>query len=279
LLPTGTIVAGHRIEGALGEGGMGLVYRATQLSLGRTVALKFLPRDLSADPQFRERFRREGPIQAAIDHPHIAAVYEAGEAAGGLFITMRLVEGTTLKDEIVSHRLSAARTVHLLAQVADALDAAHAVGLIHRDVKPQNVLIGGGDHAYLADFGLTKSYDWDSLTVTGQLVGTIDYISPELAQGRPATGASDLYALTCVVYECLTGTVPFDRPSEPAILFAHISEPPPRLSESRPDLPAALDQVILHGMAKSPHERPSSARALMGEASRALEEPGDKAPG
>jgi serine/threonine protein kinase len=255
---------------------MGFVYRATQLSLGRTVALKFLPRDMSADPQFRERFRREGPIQAAIDHPHIATVYEAGEAEGGLFITMRLVEGTTLKDEIVSHRLAPTRTVHLLAQVADALDAAHGVALIHRDVKPQNVLIGAGDHAYLADFGLTKSHDWDALTVTGQLVGTIDYISPELAQGRPATGASDIYALTCVLYECLTGVVPFDRPSEPAILFAHISEPPPRLSERRPDLPAALDELILNGMAKDPHERPASASALMRDAARALAEPRDE---
>jgi serine/threonine protein kinase len=276
LLETGTIVAGHRIEGILGEGGMGFVYRATQLSLGRTVALKFLPRDMSADPQFRERFRREGPIQAVIDHPHIATVYEAGEAEEGLFITMRLVEGTTLKDEIVSHRLAPTRTVHLLGQVADALDAAHGVGLVHRDVKPQNVLIGGGDHAYLADFGLTKSYDWDALTVTGQLVGTIDYISPELAQGRPATGASDIYALTCVLYECLTGVVPFDRPSEPAILFAHISEPPPRLSHRRPDLPAALDQVILRGMAKGAHERPSSASDLIRDAGRALAEPRDK---
>jgi serine/threonine protein kinase len=275
VLDRGTIVAGHRIEGILGQGGMGYVYRATQLSLGREVALKFLPRDMSTDPQFRERFRREGRVQAAIDHPHIATVYEAGETDLGLFISMRLVEGTTLKHEIVSHRLTPARSIHLLAQVADALDAAHSAGLIHRDVKPQNVLIGGGDHAYLADFGLTKAYDWDSLTVTGQLVGTIDYISPELAQGRAATGASDIYALTCVLYECLTGVVPFDRPSEPAILFAHLTDPPPRLSERRPDLPAELDRVILHGMAKGAHDRPASALALIREAASAL---GDRGP-
>jgi serine/threonine protein kinase len=225
---------------------------------------------MSADPQFRERFRREGRLQAAIDHPHIATVYEAGEAELGLFISMRMIEGTTLKQEILGRRLHATRSVQLLAQVADALEAAHGVRLIHRDVKPQNILIGRDDHAYLADFGLTKATDWDSLTLTGQLVGTIDYISPELAQGLSATPASDVYALTCVLYECLTGVVPFDRPSEPAILFAHISEPPPRLSEHRPDLPPALDEVILHGMAKDPGERPRSARALMSEARRAL---------
>jgi serine/threonine-protein kinase len=272
LLEPGTIVAGHRIEGVLGEGGMGFVYRATQLALDRIVALKFLPRELSGDPQFRERFRREGTLQAAINHPHIATVYAAGEIREGLYISMLVVEGPTLKDEILARELDAARSVRLLLQVADALDAAHQVGLTHRDVKPQNILIGARDHAYLADFGLTKSPDVEALTETGQLVGTIDYLSPEQARGFAATSLSDIYALTCVLYECLAGEVPFDRPSEPAILFAHIIDPPPRLSERRPDLPVALEEVILRGLAKVPAERPASARDLMREAKRALDE-------
>ena len=201
---------------------MGLVYRATQLSLDREVALKFLSRELSGDPQFRERFRREGRLQATINHPHIAPVYEAGETDQGLFISMCVVEGPTFKDLILAHELDPERALDLLTQVAEALDAAHETELVHRDVKPQNILIAPGDHAYLADFGLTKSPDVEALTETGQLVGTIDYISPEQARGLPATTASDIYALACVLYESLAGQVPFYRPSEPAALFAHI---------------------------------------------------------
>ncbi|MBA3263166.1 MAG: serine/threonine protein kinase [Thermoleophilaceae bacterium] len=278
MIKAGTIVAGHRIEGVLGEGsGMGLVYRATQLSLDRTVALKFLSRELSGDPQFRERFRREGRLQATINHPHIAAVYEAGETEQGMFISMFVVEGPTLKDLIHARELDASRSLQLLGQVADALDAAHAVGLIHRDVKPQNILIGSSDHAFLADFGLTKSPDVEALTETGQLLGTIDYISPEQARALPATSASDVYALACVLYECLAGQVPFYRPSEPAALFAHIVDPPPRLSARRPDLPVALDEVIVRGLAKAPVERPASAGGLLREAQRALDGGGEAA--
>jgi serine/threonine protein kinase len=278
VIKAGTIVAGHRIEGVLGEGsGMGLVYRATQLSLDRAVALKFLSRELSGDPQFRERFRREGRLQATINHPHIAPVYEAGETDQGLFISMCVVDGPTLKNLIHARELDATRALHLLTQVADALDAAHGAGLIHRDVKPQNILIGAGDHAFLVDFGLTKSPDVEALTETGQLLGTIDYISPEQARALPATGASDVYALACVLYECLAGQVPFYRPSEPAALFAHIVDPPPRLSALRPDLPLALDDVIVRGLAKDPAERPASAGALLREAQRALAGGGEAA--
>ncbi len=273
MLEPKSIVAGHRIEGVLGEGGMGTVYRATQLSLNRTVALKFLPRELSADPQFQERFRREGPIQAAINHPHIATVYEAGETDQGLYISMCVIEGPTLKDEIRAGSLDAARSLRLLAQVADALDAAHKVGLIHRDVKPQNILIGERDHAYLADFGLTKSGDGEMLTEAGQLIGTIDYLSPEQARALPATSESDVYSLTCVLYECLTGAVPFDRVSEPAVLYAHMIDPPPRLSERRPDLPPALDDVIQQGLAKDAADRPVLARDLIRAAEQALAGP------
>src|SRR4051794_957465 len=164
---------------------MGVVYRATQLSLNRLVALKVLPSELSEDRGFRERFRREGQLQAAIDHPHIVTVYEAGDSDHGLFIAMRVVQGPTLKDLIGAGRMDAPRAIALLRQVADALDAAHEKGLIHRDVKPQNILIDANDHAYLADFGLTRAPDdAEGPTETGQFVGTLDYISPEQARGE-----------------------------------------------------------------------------------------------
>jgi hypothetical protein len=265
-----TVVAGYRIDGTLGEGGMGTVYRATQLSLERVVALKVLTAELSADPGFRERFRREGLLQAALDHPHIVTVYEAGEADNRLFLAMRMVEGPTLKDLILRRQLDDRRALRLLTQVAEALDAAHAKGLIHRDVKPQNVLVGAGDHAYLADFGLTKGSDDAGMTETGQFVGTIDYISPEQARGERATARSDVYALTAVLCECLTGQVPFVRATEERVLLAHLSEPPPRLSEVRTDLPAAMDEVVGEGMAKDPEDRPASAGELMLKARRAL---------
>jgi hypothetical protein len=271
LLETGTIVSGYRIDGMLGEGGMGAVYRATQLSLNRTVALKVLATDLSEDETFRERFRREGLLQAAIDHAHIVTVYEAGETEEGLFLAMRLVRGPTLKDEILGKRLTPDRTARILTAVADALDAAHEVGLIHRDVKPQNILVGARDHAYLADFGLTHVPDEAGrLTGTGQFVGTIDYVSPEQLRGEGADHRSDVYALAGVLYECLSGEVPYPRPSEAAVLYAHLSDPAPSLSEKRPDLPAELDTLLARGMAKDPDERFSSAGEFMRSAAAAL---------
>jgi hypothetical protein len=264
------VVAGYRIDGTLGEGGMGTVYRATQLSLERVVALKVLTAELSADPDFRERFRREGLLQAALDHPHIVTVYEAGETDNRLFLAMRMVEGPTLKELIHRRQLDDRRALRLLTQVAEALDAAHAKGLIHRDVKPQNVLVGAGDHAYLADFGLTKAHDDAAMTETGQFVGTIDYISPEQARGDRADARSDVYALTAVLCECFTGEVPYVRATEERVLLAHLAEPPPRLSQARSDIPAAMDEVVAEGMAKDPEDRPASAGELMLKARRAL---------
>ena len=249
---------------------MGAVYEATQLSLNRVVALKLLAPNLSDDPGFRARFEREGQVQAALDHDHIVPVYEAGQSEYGLFLAMRLVAGPTLKQLILDGELDPRRSVRLLAQVAYALDSAHEAGLIHRDIKPQNILIGKGDHAYLADFGLIKAPDEARLTGTGQFIGTIDYVAPEQIQGDPATPASDCYALTGVLYECLTGEVPFPKPSEAATLHAHVMSPPPTVSERRPDLPLALDGVIAQGMAKDPWSRPSLAAELIQSASRAL---------
>ncbi len=265
------MVGGYRVDDLLGEGGMGAVYRATQLSLDRVVALKVLTGELSDDPGFRERFRREGQRQAAIDHPHIVSVYEAGETDQGLFLAMRLIEGPTLKALLLGRDIGHWRCLQILTQVADALDAAHAEGLIHRDVKPQNILIGARDHAYLADFGLTKGSDEDVLlTEPGHFVGTIDYISPEQARGEGATARSDVYSLCCVLHECLTGDVPFSRPTEPGVLLAHLTEPPPTVSDRHPDLPASIDAVIARGMAKDPDARYPSAGELIVDARRAF---------
>ncbi len=270
MLKQGTLVAGYRIDGVLGEGGTAIVYRATQLSLDRVVALKVLSPALGEDPSFHARFKREGRMQAALDHEHIVTVFEAGESDRGLFLAMRLVPGPTLKDLILERQLDARRTLRLLEQVAQALDTAHRAGLIHRDVKPQNILIDRGDHAYLADFGLTKSLDDTAgLTFTGQFLGTIDYVAPEQIQAETATAASDCYALTAVLYECLTGQVPFAAPSEAAVLHAHLLKPPPHPTELCPELPAAMDAVIARGMAKDPAARPS-ATALLADARCAL---------
>jgi hypothetical protein len=270
LLSPGTIVSGYRVDGVLGEGGMGVVYRATQLSLNRTVALKILATELSQDGAFRERFRREGLLQAAIDHQHIVTVYEAGDTEHGLFLAMRLIRGPTLKDMILAGELDPARSLRILTQAAAALDTAHDVGLTHRDIKPQNILIGADDHAYLADFGLTQASDEVSLTETGQFIGTIDYVAPEQIQGLGATAQSDVYSLTAVLYEALTGVVPFLRMNEAAVLFAHIAETAPPVTERRPELPAEIDAVIERGMAKNPEERYASAGELIADARAAF---------
>src|SRR3954464_6633248 len=250
---------------------MGVVYEATQLSLNRTVALKLLAGQLGDDPAFRERFRREGLLQAQIDHPNIVTVYEAGDTDAGLFLAMRLVRGPNLKDMIIARELDAGRSLRILTPIADALDAAHGQGLIHRDIKPQNILISGRDHAYLADFGLTKAPGEKSLTKTGQFVGTLDYISPEQIRGKGASAKSDIFALAAVLYECLTGVVPYPKDSEAAVLYAHMSDEPPSVTEARPELPEALDAVIKKAMAKEPEVRHKSAVEMIHDAERAFD--------
>jgi hypothetical protein len=250
---------------------MGVVYEATQLSLNRTVALKLLATNLGDDDAFRERFRREGLLQAAIEHPNIVTVYEAGESEHGLFMAMRLVRGPNLKDMILSRELDAGRSLRILRPIAAALDTAHEAGLIHRDIKPQNILVGARDHAYLADFGLTKAAGEKGLTKTGQFVGTLDYISPEQIRGQNATAASDVYALAAVLYECLVGVVPYPKESEAAVLYAHMSDETPSVTTERPELPPALDSVISRGMAKEPGDRPASASELLTDAEHAFD--------
>jgi serine/threonine protein kinase len=277
--PNGSEVAGYRIEELLCHGSMAAVYEATQLSLQRTVALKVLADEFGEDPVFRERFKREGVLQAKLDHPHIVAIYEAGEAEEGLFLAMCLIRGPTLKEIIVPQEgLDTGRALHLLRAVAEGLDAAHEVGLIHRDVKPQNILIGADDHAYLADFGLTKGVGGATLTGSGQFIGTIDYVCPEQVRGVGVCPQSDVYGLASVLYECLTGEVPYPKNSDAAVLYAHAAEPPPSVTERRPDLPHEIDDVIAKGMAKASDDRYQSAWKLMRSAEAALGEEASRPP-
>jgi YVTN family beta-propeller protein len=268
----GTELAGYRVEQLLGRGGMSVVYRAEHVRLRRKAALKLLAPELAEDERFRERFLRESQLAASIEHPHIVPVYDAGEVDGLLYIAMRYVEGVDLKTLLRREGpLQPQRALELVAQVAEALDAAHAHGLVHRDVKPSNVLVGaqaGKEHCYLADFGLTKSSsDPGGLTDSGQIVGTIDYVAPEQIQAGVVDGRADVYSLTCLLYECLTSEVPFKRPNEIAVIYAHLEDSPPRASEDRPELPAELDLVFAKGMAKLPDDRYRSAGQLI-EAAR-----------
>ncbi len=271
MLQTGTTIAGYRVERLLGSGGMGTVYLAEQESLKRPVALKLLSPQLTADETFRARFRREGEVQAALDHPHIVPIYEAGESGDGLYIAMRYVRGCTLKDLVENGELDPGRTLRLLAPVAAALDAAHASGLIHRDVKPQNILVDQTDWPYLADFGLTRGGGAAGPTRTGQLVGTFAYIAPEQIKGQRASPRSDQYALAAVLFECLAGEVAHDYDSDAALLYAKVHEEPPALSARTAKLAPELDAVLARGMARDPDERYPSATALLEAAGDALD--------
>src|SRR5215216_3008326 len=271
----GSDVAGYRLEELLGRGGMGAVYRAEDLRLGRKVALKLLISDLAENERFRERFLRESKIAASLDHAHIVPIYAAGEADGQLFLAMRFVEGYDLRTLIAREApLQPRRALRLLEQVADALDAAHERGLIHRDVKPANVLIAersGREHCYLADFGLTKqTASISGMTGTGELVGTVAYVSPEQIRGETIDGRADVYALGCMLYECLVGEAPFARDSDVATLWAHVNEPPPSVSASRPELGREIDAVVARALAKAPGDRYATCYDLVAAARAAL---------
>ena len=263
----GTELAGYRIESQLGLGGMSVVYLAEDLRLKRKVALKLLAAGLAGDKSFRERFLRESELAASIDHPNIVPIYEAGTTDELLFIAMRYVEGSDLKERLGRGRLDPGDAAGILAQVASALDAAHARGLVHRDVKPSNVLLDaharpdGSDHAYLADFGLTKRVsEKTGVGEDGHLMGTIDYVAPEQIAGGEIDGRADVYSLGCVLYECLVGQPPFRRDSDIAVVFGHLEAEPPAPSAQRPELPAALDAVIASALAKEPEQRYPSCR-------------------
>ncbi len=257
----GSRVAGYLLEEQVGAGGMAVVFRARDERLGRLVALKVLAPALAADAEFRQRFLRESRAAAAVDDPHIIPVYEAGEADGVLFIAMRYVPGSDVHTLVQREGpLSAGRAAAIISAVASALDAAHAAGLVHRDVKPANMLMdaraGRPDHVYLSDFGLSKpALAATGLTRTGQFLGTLDYVAPEQLGGQPVDGRTDQYALACAAFELLAGSPPFQREDALAVMYGHISQPPPLLTAERPDLPAAADQVLARALAKAPADR------------------------
>jgi serine/threonine-protein kinase len=257
----GTEISGFRIEAEIGRGGMGVVYLAEQSSPRRKVALKVLSPDLARDPAFRQRFTRESEAAASVEHPNVLPVYASGEADGILFIAMRYVEGEDLRALLDREGpLLPERAVSICAQVADALQEAHEHGLVHRDVKPGNILISKGDRAYLTDFGLIRRSQLETdLTKTGQFMGTVDYVAPEQIKGEEVDGRADIYSLGCVLYECLTGERPFRRESDVATLYAHLEDPPPRPSARNPAVPPTLDEVVVQVMAKRPEDRFATA--------------------
>ena len=247
---------------------MSIVYRAQHIALERKVALKLLSPQLSEDDSFRERFIRESRLAASLDHPNIIPIYEASELEDVCFIAMRYVEGSDLRKRLQAGPLDPTELTTIIAQTANALTAAHVRGLVHRDVKPANILIDPGagrdesDHVYLSDFGVAKQTASPGVTRSGTFVGTVDYASPEQIEGNTLDGRADVYSLGCVVYECLTGTAAYDKDSEVALMYAHLLEPPPSVTSKRPDLPAGIDDVIATAMAKSKELRYETPKEL-----------------
>jgi hypothetical protein len=265
-LDPGSVFAGYRIEGVLARGGMGVIYRATDPELDRVVALKIIAPEYADDAGAVARFKAETRAAAALEHPNIVPIHRGGESDGVLYLAMRLVPGTNLREQLDRGRMDLDRVARIVSDVASALDAAHEKGLVHRDVKPGNVLLAGdGDreHVYLTDFGLAKRLAAPAeLTRAGAVVGTPDYLAPEQIEGRTLDGRADVYALGCVAYEMLTGRVPFGRPTSMATLWAHLTDPPPLPRAERPELVPAFDTVVARATAKDPDERYATAGEL-----------------
>ncbi len=265
-LRPGTEFAGYRIERVLGEGGMGIVYEATEVALDRRIALKLIADDATRDPLFRDRFSHESRIAAQVEHPNVVPVYAVGEEDGTAFMAMRLIGGPDLGRKITElRRLEPEDAAGLIAQVASGLDAIHTAGLVHRDVKPSNILLGGEEgreHAYITDFGLAKQIATTTdLSSTGQIVGTLDYLSPEQIEHRGVDAATDVYALGCVLYKALTGSAPYVRDTDASVMWAHVHSDPPKPSETA-GVPPALDPVVARAMAKRSEDRFLSAGDL-----------------
>lgn len=270
-LPAGTRIGAYELEGVAGRGGMGVVYRARHAGLDRTAAVKVLPPELAQDQSFRDRFLRESRIAASLQHPNVVVVYDAGEVDGILYIAMQYVDGVDLGELLLEEgQLEPARALEIGSQIAGALDAAHRLGLVHRDVKPANILLDG-ERSYLTDFGLTKSRAAATAhTARGAFIGTVDYVAPEQIESKPVDARTDVYALGCVLFHMLAGSTPYPKDSEVSVVFAHVRDEPPRLSELRPDLPRAVDEILVKALAKDKEERFASCGGLVGALRAAL---------
>ena len=274
----GDELAGYRLRGVLGRGGMSVVYEAENPRLGSTVALKVLAPELATDDVFRARFLKESRVAASLNHPNVIPIYDMGAHEDLLYIAMRFVAGEDLRGVLKAKPVLAPEQALLLCgQVGRALNAAHRHGLVHRDVKPGNMLIEHGsdeedpDHVYLSDFGITKhTASRSGLTATGEFMGTIDYIAPEQIQGHPVDGRADIYSLACVLYECMTGRVPFAKDVDAAVIWAHVEEMPPPPSSLQPTLPPGIDAVMARALAKDPAERYPTCREFIAAARAAI---------
>jgi Protein kinase domain len=275
-LGAGSVFAGYRIESLLDRGGMGVVYKAVDVDLERTVALKIIAPEHTQDATAVARFKAEARLAASLEHPNIVPIHRGGEEDGILYLAMRFVPGTNLRHVIDRGPMNLPRIARILTDVGDALDAAHALGLVHRDVKPANILVSGEpehEHVYLTDFGLTKRLgSVGALTRTGSWVGTPDYVAPEQIQGHNVDCRADIYSLGCVLYEMLTGDVAYPKDTDVAKLWAHVADPPPRPSGLRPNLVPALDEVVARATAKDPEDRYSTAGDLATAVRRAVAE-------
>lgn len=264
----------YLLHEVIGTGGMGQVARATDTRLGRDVALKVMHPSTATDDEYRARFKREAAIVARLTDPHVIPIHGYGEIDGRLYLDMRLVEGRDLAQLLDRGQLEVSRTLDLLSQIGDALDSAHRAGLVHRDVKPSNMLVDPRGFAYLVDFGIASSISQQDLTATGQVVGSASYMAPErLHAGSHPDARSDVYSLACVLYQGLTSHKPFVADDQVQLIAAHLHEPPPSLQRFRPDLPDSLDRVVRAGMAKDPAQRPATAPELMDAARAAMRQP------
>ena len=269
----GSQIGPYRLRRLLGKGGMGEVYEAEDTVKDRIVALKLLPESASHDPVFRKRLQREAHSAGRLQEPHVVPIHDYGEVDGLLYVDMRMIDGTDLRQMLKRYGpMTPARAVAIVRQIASALDAAHESGVMHRDVKPENILITRDDFAYLVDFGIANAATDEKLTELGTAVGTYAYMAPERFTNDEVTYRADVYALTCVLHECLTGSQPFQGDSVSVVITAHLMQPIPKPSEERPGIPAAFDKVIAKGMAKKPKDRYVSAGDLAVAANNALSE-------
>ena len=269
----GTPFGRYRLIELLGRGGMGEVWRAYDTAIDRVVALKMLLPHFAQDPDFDARFRREARAAARLDDPHVVPIHDVGEIDGRLYVTMRLINGVDLQTMLDGGPLEPDRAVHIIEQIASALNSAHQAGLVHRDVKPSNILVAHNDFAYLIDFGIARAADDTGLTSAGAAIGTWAYMAPERFSAADIEPSSDVYALACVLYQCLTGETPFPGSALEQIAVGHMIAPPPRASEHRDTLPVALDRVIATGLAKQPTDRYPSAIDMASAAREAITDP------